>query len=148
MRLPRPQRLVRGGHRGLVDAVAGEGLADAALDQLVDAYGLMGDPGGVVDEVQAVQGAERVDGVGLDGVLRADGLGGLVASGAVPGETAARGLSREYRRGDAAGVEQRDEGEQGAREAARAHPVGAVDGLRPGRAEGDGLRVGQRSGLG
>jgi hypothetical protein len=44
--------------------VAGQGVAHGALDDLVHAYGLVGNAGGVVDQIQAVQGPQCL--VGLD----------------------------------------------------------------------------------
>ncbi|MEH0450695.1 hypothetical protein QBB33_01935 [Streptomyces scabiei] len=70
---------------GLVALVRGEGVAGGALDELVDADGLMWVVGGVVDEAEPVQGAQ-----GTHPVPRGDRvrfLGEAVAgTGAVLGE--------------------------------------------------------------
>jgi len=99
---PGGEQGVGGGACGLVVLVGGVGVAGGALDELVDADGLEGGVGLVVDEaepVQCSQGAYRVPG-GDGGRFR-----GGAGCGVVCGEVVAGRLTGQDGLGDAVGVE-------------------------------------------
>ncbi|MFD7475287.1 hypothetical protein ACFV8Z_24810 [Streptomyces sp. NPDC059837] len=127
----------------LVPLVRSEGVSGGALDELVNARGLVGVVRGVVDQGELVQDSQRAG-----GLLGRD-QGGLPLTGsAVSRQVSTCRFARQDGLRDAVWVEHRGELEHRPGQARGLKLVGTFDGQRPGGRHGDGLVVGQRAGLG
>ncbi len=131
---------VGGGASEMACLLVSERGAGGALNELVNANGLVRDAGIVVDEAEPVQGAQSSCGVGAghgsrftSGVaVDTDAVGGKVRAGGFAGQNVLR---------DAIGVEEGGEVEHGAGQAGGAQCVGAGDRQGPHGTEGGGLFV-------